>query len=172
MASYVTTTDALVALNGTIPFNSVSIPCNKGNVVPVVPGVLNLNGNTSNRFARYEVTLQGNIQIPEGGAVTPIALGITLNGVIIPESVAIVTPAAAEEYWHVNTSASITVPCGCCLTVSGAYVDGTEDDPTTTPTPSNQETSIFRKWDLTITWPARTVWDRLPATGGRNRTSR
>ena len=138
MASYVTTADALVALNGAIPFNSVSIPCNKGNVVPVVPGVLNLNGNTSNRFARYEVTLQGNIQIPEGGAITPIALGITLNGVVIPESVAIVTPAAAEDYWHVNTSASITVPCGCCLTVSGAYVDGTEDDPTVTPTPSIQ----------------------------------
>lgn len=138
MASYVTTADAIVALNGTIPFNSVSIPCNKGNVVPVVPGVLNLNGNTSNRFARYEVTLQGNIQIPEGGAVTPIALGITLNGVVIPESVAIVTPTAVEDYWHINTSASITVPCGCCLTVSGAYVDGTEDDPSTTPTPSIQ----------------------------------
>ena len=138
MASYVTTTDALVALNGTIPFNSVSIPCNKGNVVPLVPGVLNLNGNTSNRFARYQITLQGNIRIPEGGAVTPIALGITLNGVVIPQSVAIVTPAAAEDYWHVNTTASITVPCGCCVTVSGAYVDGTEDDPTTTPTPSIQ----------------------------------
>lgn len=138
MASYVTTADALVALNGTIPFNSVSIPCNKGNVIPLVPGVLNLNGNTSNRFARYEVTLQGNIQIPEGGAVTPIALGITLNGVVIPESVAIITPAAAEDYWHINTSASITVPRGCCVTVSGAYVDGTEDDPTTTPTPSIQ----------------------------------
>ena len=138
MASYVTTTDTLVALNGTIPFNSVSIPCNKGNVVPLVPGILNLNGNTSNRFARYEVTLQGNIQIPEGGAVTPIAVGITLNGVVIPQSVAIVTPAAAEEYWHVNTTASITVPCGCCLTVAAAYVDGTEDDPTVTPTPSIQ----------------------------------
>ena len=138
MASYVTTTDALVALNGTIPFNSVSIPCNKGNVIPLAPGILNLNGNTSNRFARYEVTLQANVQIPEGGAVTPIALGITLNGVVIPESVAIVTPAAAEEYQHINTSAYITVPCGCCVTVSGSYVDGTEDDPTTTPTPSIQ----------------------------------
>ena len=138
MASYVTTTDALVSLNGTIPFNSVSIPCNKNNVIPLVPGILNLNGNTSNRFARYDVTLQGNIQIPEGGAVTPIAVGITLNGVVIPQSVAIVTPAAAEQYWHVNTKASITVPCGCCLTVAGAYVDGTEDDPAVTPTPSIQ----------------------------------
>lgn len=148
MASYVTTSDALVALNGTIPFNSVSIPCNKGNVVPLAPGILNLNGNTSNRFTRYQVTLQGNIQIPEGGAVTPIALGITVNGVVVPQSVAIVTPAAAENYWHVNTTASITVPCGCCVTISGAYVDGTEDDPTVTPTPSIQ---IRREASLTVT---------------------
>jgi len=148
MASYVTTSDALVALNGTIPFNSVSIPCNKGNVVPLVPGILNLNGNTSNRFARYEVSLQGNIQIPTGGAVTPIAVGITVNGVVVPESVAIITPAAVGEYWHVNTTVPITVPCGCCLTVSGAYVDGTEDDPATTPTPSIQ---VRREASLTIT---------------------
>lgn len=147
MSSYVTTADALVALNGTIPFDSVSIPCNKGNVVPIAPGILNLNGSTSNRFARYDVTLQGNIQIPQGGAVTPIALGITLNGAIIPESVAIVTPTAAGEYQHVNTTASVTVPCGCCLTVSGVYTDGTEDDPATTPTPSIQ---IRRKASLTV----------------------
>lgn len=146
MASYITTTDALVALNGTIPFNSVSIPCNKGNVVPLVPGILNLNGGSSNRFARYRVVLQGNIQIPTGGAVTPIALGITLNGVTIPESVAIITPTAVENYQHIHTQAIVTVPCGCCLTVSAAYVDGTEDDPTTTPTPSiliRREASLF-----------------------------
>ena len=138
MARYITTTDELVALNSTIPFNVVSIPCNTGNVVPIVEGILNLKGNTPNRFARYEVTLQGNVQIPTGGAVTPIALGIALNGAVIPESVAIITPQAVEEYEHINISIPITVPCGCCLTVSGVYVDGTEDDATTTPTPSVQ----------------------------------
>ena len=147
MASFITTSDALVALNGTIPFNSVSIPCNKGNVIPLVPGIINLNGNTPNRFARYEATLQGNIQIPTGGAVTPIAVGIALNGTIIPESVAIITPAAAQQYLHVNTSATITVPCGCCVTVSGVYADGTEDDPATTPTPSIQ---VRRQGSLNI----------------------
>lgn len=136
MAEYVTTTDALVALNGTIPFSSVSIPCNTGNVVPLAVGVLNLRGGNTNRFARYQVRVQANVQIPEGGAVTPIAVGIALNGAVIPESIAIVTPAAVEEYWHINTEATITVPCGCCVTVSGVYVDGTEDDPATTPTPS------------------------------------
>ena len=136
MAKYITSTDQNVALNNTIPFNIVSIPCNKGCVIPITTGVLTLKGNTSNRFARYEVELQANIAIPEGGEVTPIALAITLNGVAIPDSVAIVTPAAAEDVWHIHTSATITVPCGCCVSISAAYVDATEDDATVTPTPS------------------------------------
>jgi len=136
MAKYLTESDVTVALNGTIPFSTVSIPCNTGNVVPLAVGVLNLNGNTPNRFARYRVNVKANVQIPTGGAVTPIAIGITVNGSIIPESVAIVTPAAAEDYWFINTEAVITVPCGCCVSVSAVYADGTEDDPATTPTPS------------------------------------
>lgn len=136
MAKYITSADQNVALNGTIPFDIVSIPCNKGCVVPITTGVLTLQGSSTNRFARYEVNLQANIAIPEGGAVTPIAVAITLNGVAIPDSVAIVTPAAAEDVWHVNTTATITVPCGCCVSISAAYVDATEDDATVTPTPS------------------------------------
>lgn len=136
MAQYITSTDQNVALNGTIPFDVVSIPCNKGCVIPITTGVLTLQGSNSNRFARYEVTLQANVAIPTGGAVTPLALAITLNGVAIPDSVAIVTPAAVEDMWHINTSTTITVPCGCCVSVSAAYVDATEDDAATTPTPS------------------------------------
>lgn len=136
MAEYVTTSDALVALNGTIPFSTVSIPCNTGNVVPLAVGVLNLKGSTSGRFARYNVRVQANVQIPEDGEVTPIAIGITINGVIVPESKAIFTPQAVEEYGHINTEIPVTVPCGCCVSVSGIYFDGTEDDPATTPTPS------------------------------------
>jgi len=136
MAKYVTSADDIVALGSTIPFDGVSIPCNTGNVIPLSTGILTLKGNTCNKFARYDVRVQGNIQIPEGGDVTPIAIGIAINGAVIPESVAIVTPAAAEEYWHVNTSVTITVPCGCCATVSAVYVDGTEDDATVVPTPS------------------------------------
>ena len=148
MAKYVTSTDQNVALNSTIPFDIVSIPCNKGCVVPITPGVLTLQGSSANRFARYEVTLQANIAIPEGGTVTPIAVAITLNGVPIPDSVAVVTPAAAEDVWHVNTNATVTVPCGCCVSVSAAYVDATEDDATVTPTPS---LFVRRLASLTVT---------------------
>lgn len=136
ISKYLTSTDQNVALNNTVPFDIVSIPCNRGCVIPITTGVLTLKGNTSNRFARYEVKLQANVAIPEGGAVTPIALAITLNGVAIPDSVAIVTPVAAEEFWHINTSVTITVPCDCCISVSAAYVDATEDNASVTPTPS------------------------------------
>jgi hypothetical protein len=136
MARYITSTDQNVALNSAIPFDVVSIPCNKGCVVPLATGVLTLKGDTTNRFARYEVTVQANVAIPTGGAVTPIAVAITLNGVAIPDSVAIVTPAAVEDVWHINTTTTITVPCGCCVSVSAAYVDATEDDAAVTPTPS------------------------------------
>ena len=148
MARYLTSSDVNVALNGTFPFDIVSIPCNKGCVVPITTGVLNLQGSSTNRFARYEVTVQANVSIPEGGAVTPIAVAITLNGVSIPDSVAIITPAAAEEMRHVNTSTIVTVPCGCCVSVSAAYVDATEDDATVTPTPS---ISVRRLASLSVT---------------------
>jgi hypothetical protein len=105
-------------------------------VDPLAVGILNLKGRTSNRFARYRVKVKANVQIPTGGAVTPIALAIAIDGATVPESVAIVTPAAVEDYWFINTDAIITVPAGCCVTVSARYVDGTEDDAAVTPTPS------------------------------------
>lgn len=135
MAKYITSTDQNVALNSTIPFDIVSIPCNKGCVIPITTGVVNLRSG-ANQQARYDVTVQGNISIPTGGAVTPIAVGITINGVVIPDSVAIVTPTAVEDVWHINTSTTVKVPCGCCLSVSATYTDATEDDATVTPTPS------------------------------------
>lgn len=147
MAKYITSSDQNIALNGAIPFDVVSIPCNRGCVVPIATGVLNLNGNTPNRFSRYDVTVQANVAIPTGGAVTPIAVAITLNGVAIPDSVAIVTPTAVEDVWHINTSTTITVPSGCCVSVSAAYVDATEDDAAVTPTPS---IFVRRRASLTV----------------------
>jgi hypothetical protein len=147
MARYVTTSDNNVALNGTIPFNSVSIPCNTGSVVPLTSGILTLRGNTSNKFARYNVTLQANVEIPEGGAVTAIALGVAVNGAVVPESIAIFTPQAVQEYGHINTMLTVTVPAGCCVSVSGVYTDGTEDNAAVTPTPS---ITVRREASITV----------------------
>lgn len=147
MAKYITSTDQNVALNGTIPFDIVSIPCNKGCVIPITTGVLTLRSGVSGQ-ARYDVKLEANVAVPEGGAITPLAVAITLNGVAIPDSIAIVTPAAAEDVWHISTSTPVTVPCGCCVSVSAAYVDATEDDAAVTPTPS---LFVRRNASLTVT---------------------
>ena len=139
MAEYLTR-DAVetVALNTPIPFID-SIPCNKGYVIHASgSGILVLRGvvnNPSCCFARYEVEFTGNISIPEGGTVTPIATAIVVSGESREGSRSIYTPAAVDEYGNVTSRATIDVPKGCCFTVSVEYVNGSVNDPTVAPTP-------------------------------------
>lgn len=96
-----------------------TIPCNRGNVVHRNgSGILTLRGNTPNCFARYEVTFNGNIAVPEGGTAAAIAVSLAVDGEALQSSRAIVTPAAAEQYFNVTSTAIITVPKGCCYTVA------------------------------------------------------
>lgn len=136
MAEYLANPVQDVAVNAPVLF-SASIPCNKGYVYHEdETGIFVLRGITNNCFARYQVTFNGNIAIPEGGAVTPIALAVAVNGEPRVTSRAIYTPAAVDEYGNVTSTALITVPKGCCFSVSVRYVDATEADPATTPTPT------------------------------------
>lgn len=139
MSEYLTR-DAVevVALNTAIPFVD-SISCNRGYVfhqsgtgIFILRGIVN---NPTACFARYEVEFTGNIAIPEGGAVTPIATAIVVSGESRDGSRSIFTPAAVDEYGNVTSRAVIDVPKGCCFTVSVEYVNGTVDDPATVPTP-------------------------------------
>lgn len=125
-----------VALNAPILFTA-SIPCRKGYVYHEdETGIFTLRGITNNCFARYQVTYNGNISVPEGGALTPIALAISVNGEPRPTSEAIFTPQAVDELGNVTSTAIITVPKGCCFSVSVRYIDATVDDPAATPTPT------------------------------------
>lgn len=124
-----------VSLNNPILFTA-SIPCTKGYIYHEdETGIFILRGCTPNCFARYQITYNGNVSIPEGGAVSPIAIAITVNGEPRLTSRAIITPAAVDEYGNVTSTAIITVPKGCCFSVSVRYVDATTDDPATAPTP-------------------------------------
>lgn len=135
MAEYLANAVQNVALNGPILFTA-SIPCNKGCVYHEdETGIFILRGITNNCFARYQVVFNGNIAIPDGGAVTPIAVAITVNGEPRVTSRAIYTPAAVDEYGNVTSTAIITVPKGCCFSVAVRYVDATTDEPATEPTP-------------------------------------
>lgn len=98
-----------------------SIPCNRGNVVHRNgSGILTLRGNASgcSCFARYEVTFNGNIAVPEGGTAAAIAVALAIDGEPLAYSRAIVTPAAVEQYFNVTSTAIVTVQRGCCYTVS------------------------------------------------------
>lgn len=139
MADYLTRdTVETVALNAPIQFLD-SIPCNKGYVFHQNgTGIFTLRGIVNNPigcFARYIVEFTGNIAIPEGGAITPIATAIVVSGEERTGSRSIFTPAAVDEYGNVTSRATVDVPRGCCFNVSVEYVNGTVDDPTTTPTP-------------------------------------
>ena len=135
MAEYLANQIANVALNGPILFTA-SIPCTKGYVYHEdETGIFILRGCTNNCFARYQVTYNGNIAVPEDGELTPIAVAITVNGEPRLTSRAIFTPQATDEYGNVTSTAIITVPKGCCFTVSVRYIDATTDDPATDHTP-------------------------------------
>lgn len=135
MAEYLENAVQNVALDNPILFTA-SIPCNRGNVYHENgTGIFILRGNTCNCFARYQVTYNGNIAIPTGGAVTPISVALTVNGEPRLTSRAIFTPTAVDDYGNVTSTAIITVPKGCCFSVAVRYVDATTDDPATTPTP-------------------------------------
>lgn len=136
MAEFLNNDIQNVALNGPVIFTA-SIPCNRGYIYHEDnTGIFILRGATPNCFARYQVIFNGNIAIPTGGEVTPIALAITVNGETRPTSTAIFTPAAVDEFGNITSTAIITVPRGCCFTIAVRYVDATVDDPTTTPTPT------------------------------------
>ena len=135
MAEYVANAVQNVALNAPILFNS-SIPCNTGCVFHEdETGIFILKGRTNNCFARYQVTFNGNIAIPTGGAITPIAVAIVVMGEQRPTSKAIYTPTVVDEYGNVTSTALITVPKGCCFNVAVEYVDATTDSAATVPTP-------------------------------------
>jgi hypothetical protein len=136
MAEYLANAIQLVELNQPIDFTS-SIPCPRRNVIHEDgTGIFILRGNSTGCFARYQITFNGNIAVPEGGTVGPIAVSIAANGEARTTSRAIFTPAAVEEYGNVTSTAIITVPKGCCFSVSVRAVSGLVDDAAGTPAPS------------------------------------
>ena len=135
MAEYLANSEQAISLNAPVIFTA-SIPCTKGYVYHSdETGIFILRGITNNCFARYKVNFAANIAVPEGGAVTAISLAITENGEARPTSRAIFTPQAVNEYGVVSGVATITVPRGCCFSISIRYVDATTNDAAVDPTP-------------------------------------
>ena len=134
MAEYLENAAQNVSLGEAAVFDS-SIPCNRGYIFHENgTGIFTLRGVTNNCFARYRVTFNGNIALPEGGTAGPIAVALSVNGETRPTSRAIVTPASVEQFFNVTSTALITVPRGCCFSLSLRHVAASAA-PTVTPAP-------------------------------------
>ncbi len=107
---------------GQIVLLNDAISCNRGYVIHRPgSGIIILRGVVNNpcaRFARYQVTFNGNIAVPTDGTVGAISVALAIDGEAVQTSKAIVTPAAVDEYFNVTSTAIIDVPAGCCFTVS------------------------------------------------------
>ncbi len=127
-----------------------NIPCNRGYVLHrEESGIVTLRGIVNNPrccFARYQVTFNGNIAVPEDGTVGPIAIALAIDGEPILTSRAIVTPAAVDEYFNVTSTAIITVPKGCCFNISVENVSfgATAADPATAINVQNANLTVTR----------------------------
>lgn len=121
MSEYAFNPVQLVEPNQNVLLDTV-IPCGKGYVyhrdqsgILILRGIVNCPQAC---FSRYQVTFNGNIALPEGATVGPIAVALAIDGEPIQTSRAIITPAAVDEYGNVTSTAIITVPRGCCFSVT------------------------------------------------------
>ena len=142
MAEFTNNAYQTVNPNQQVTLNT-TIGCPKGYVYHREgSGIVTLRGITNNCFARYQVTFNGNIAIPDGGTVGPISVALAIDGEPILTSRAIVTPAATAtdpptqaNFFNATSTAIITVPRGCCFNIS---VENTSESatPATTPAPA------------------------------------
>lgn len=138
-------------------FNTVVVPCNRGFIRfrPETGNFLlsgwlpnNQNGcccNRKNRSAVYLADFGANIAVPEGQTVGEISVALVFDGVTIPSSQMIVTPAAVEEFFNVSRAINIQVWNGCCENVS---VRNTSNIPILV----QNANIIFSRPDLAITY--------------------
>lgn len=93
--------------------------CNKGYITHREDsGIFRLKGTSNSCKAIYRVTFNGNIAIATGGTIEPITVALQEDGETVNNAVATVTPAAAENYFNVSIDTFITIPGGCCVTIS------------------------------------------------------
>ena len=153
MAEFTNNPVQVVQPNQQVLLNT-TIGCPKGYVIHREgSGIVTLRGITTNCFARYQVTFNGNIAIPNGGTVSPISVAIAIDGEPVLTSKAIFTPAAAADatdtdnnYANVTSTAIVTVPKGCCFNVS---VENTSVVPAT-PAGSNAPAINVKNANLTV----------------------
>ncbi len=95
-------------------------------------GVFRLKGAGNSCKTIYRITFNANIAVApaeDGGVLAPISVALQEDGETVGNAVATVTPAAIGDFFNVSLSTFVTIPCGCCVTISVQNIsDGTAID--------------------------------------------
>lgn len=92
-------------------------------------GLFRLKGAGNCCKSIYRVTFNANIAVAVGGTIGPISVAIQEDGETLSNAIATVTPAAIGDFFNVSLSTFVSIPCGCCVTVSVENIsDGTAID--------------------------------------------
>ncbi len=125
-AEYSRSETQTITVGNNVLFDNGNRACNKGYITHRTDsGIFRLKGATNGCKAIYRVTFNGNIAIATDGTVEPITVALQEDGETVNNAVATVTPAAIGDFWNVSLDTFITIPCGCCVTVSVKNISGT-----------------------------------------------
>lgn len=125
-AEYSFSTTQTISNDNNILFLNGNRACNKGYITHREDsGIFRLKGATNGCKAIYRVTFNGNIAIATDGTVEPITVALQEDGETVNNAVAAVTPAAIGDFFNVSLDTFITIPCGCCVTVSVKNISDT-----------------------------------------------
>lgn len=107
-----------IAPGGNVLLNPTSYQCGCGEVYQTETGVIRLSGICGRRKTQYHVMFDANVAIPDGGTVGPITISLLIDGVALPASTAVVTPAAAGDFWHISINDLVDVCMGDSVTIA------------------------------------------------------
>ena len=129
MAEYTAVAIQTVAAGGDVLFtDSVRFGkcCSRRNIFHRPDtGTVKVRGDCDRDFTRVRVFFSGNIAVTTDGTVGEISVGISVDGEVIPSTIARLTPAAVEEYGNVTAFLYVDIPAWCCSTI-GVVNAGTE----------------------------------------------
>ena len=122
MAEFTSNALQTVTENQNVVFTETTVPCNRGYILHREgSGIITIRGIVNNScgcFARYKISFGANIAVPTTGTAGPISVALAIDGEAVPTSQSIVTPTATGAFWNVYDSLYVTVPRGCCYTIS------------------------------------------------------
>ena len=108
-----------VAEDANILFMDGNRSCTKGYITHRDgAGLFRLKGAGNCCKSIYRVTFNANIAVAVGGTIGPISVAIQEDGETLTNAIATVTPAAIGDFFNVSLSTFVSIPCGCCVTVS------------------------------------------------------